>query len=99
MNSTIFKGFYLNNNEKLTCYGLGIIKYNDYSKFVIGSSEIDTCIKEIIKPTSYFDLDIGIINRRDLTNSFKVVISTYTSLFMLTCVVCGSYFIIKKFVK
>jgi hypothetical protein len=78
---TLFKGMYLNiKDNKLFCYGIGVINYMDKMKPVFLYSTIDTCVKSIEKPNCY---DIGIIDSRDLEKSFRVVASTYFSIFMI----------------
>lgn len=101
MNTKLFQGFYLKiEDRKLKCYGLGLIRYSNKFKPVFIFSNIDTCVKEISKSDDYdYNNDVGILDSQDMENSFEVYISTYMSIFILSCIGYGGYYITKKLIK
>lgn len=83
----LFQGMYLKvDRGKLSCYGLGLIKYRDNFKPIFIVSMIDTCINEIGTPSS---IDIGIIDSQERNESFQVIISTYMSCLILSFIGYG----------
>lgn len=93
MDTKLFKGIYFSINKnlnKLKCYGLGIIYYKDKYLPIIFFNTIDTCVKCINYNND--SPDLGIIDSRNLENSLNVVISTYFSLFIISCIGYGSYY-------
>ena len=82
-------------NNKLYCYGIGIVKYKDSYIKLFPYAEIDTCIKSF----SVGKHDIGVTDSRDMTYGLSIVVNTYMSLFFTSSLLFTGYFLIKKLRK
>lgn len=94
MSSRLFHGMYLKiHDNKLTCYGLGVINYGAKFKPIVLYSELDDCVKD------FGSSDFEIIDSQDQEQSFRVYISTYFSMFMLGVMGVGGICLYKKLNK
>lgn len=69
--------FSLNASGRLSCQGLGVVKYNKDIFCVVGTKELDSCIRRLELDSDEF---IVTLDTRGTSYDGSVVIGTYTSI-------------------
>ena len=89
----MFRGMYFNIKDgRLSCFGIGSIRYRNENKIVLLYSFVDSCVKSL----NCSENDVGVITTRDLEESITVEFSTYLTLSILTIFSLGTYLLVNK---
>lgn len=90
--------FSLNSSGRLNCQGLGVIKYNGNFFPIVGTKELDMCIRDI-ELDGYNNKFIVATDTRGTSYDGFVILGTYTSILTIAVSVTAASFAILHFTK